>query len=793
MNSWSVPGYREERVLGTGGSGRVVLATYEETGAHVAIKYLSDELRSDPRFLAAFRDEARTMVEIDNPNIVRFYEYVESPFGAAIVMELVDGVALRRVLLEHGSTSPEAALVVLKGSLLGLSAAHAAGIVHRDYKPENVLVQADGVSKLADFGIATPAGVPGSPAGTPTYMAPEQWNGGPASPATDVYAATCVFYECLTGRKPYRADTPVALAHQHLNAGIPVDAVPASVRTLVARGLAKHPADRPATAQAFVGELETAARAAYGQDWEQRGRRHLAELAALLALGFPLARPAPDTSTSLARTVIRNPLRYAPRVLAGTGVITAGVIIAVLAASRGTPVTGVSLATSPKPTPAVVETTTDPATEPAATPTASSGPTPAEAVTPDPGDGTPGPSTPPTAPSTGGPTTGPTTGPTSAPSATPPGPSPGQLRVSGLTVAGFDGNAATVRLRASTAQNVTLTARFAQGSSKSSLSPVSTRTVVLTGATTYSRVVDGGFAAAPCGATVVRQVTVSTSPGAAGGSAERTTEVKGPECPPPAVENVSVDWNGRSAGIGVRAAGPGPVKVTVEFTRREGEAAPRVVDQAARTLTGDTSYAFSVSGDFGEVACGTTATLGVRVTTDRPAANGTVVKETKVSGPKCAPPSVTVTGFDGSTLTVRVTSATKDPVALSAAITQSVTAGERTTKREASRSATLSGATSYTRSFSVRFAVPSCGYSETRRVTVRVSSGLGSGSDSGSFSRRGPACPDPDPEPSPQPTREPTREPSPEPTREPTRSPSPESDDGPVLTLKLKVKLQLTQ
>ncbi|MEO3810116.1 serine/threonine-protein kinase [Sphaerisporangium sp. B11E5] len=788
MNAWSVPGYREERVLGTGGSGRVVLATYEETGAHVAIKYLSDELRSDPRFLAAFREEARTMVEIDNPNIVRFYEYVESPLGAAIVMELVDGVALRRVLLENGSTSPEAALVVLKGSLLGLSAAHASGVVHRDYKPENVLVQADGVSKLADFGIATPAGVPGMSAGTTTYMAPEQWNGGPATPATDVYAATCVFYECLTGRKPYRADTAAALRHQHLNAAIPVDAVPASVRTLVTRGLAKNPADRPTTARAFVGELETAARAAYGQEWEQRGRRHLAELAALLALGFPLARPAPDTSTSLARTVLQNPLKYAPRVLAGAGVVAAGVIIAVLAANRGTPVQGVSLATSPKPTPAVVETVIDPA--PTATPSPSAEPTgtgPAVVITPNPTGGTPGPSASPT----DGATTGPTTGPTPAPTTTSPAPSPTPLRVSGLAVAGFDGNAATVRLRATTAQNVTLTARFAQGSSASSLTPVSTRTLVLTGATTYSRVVDGGFTAPACGTTVVRRVTVSTSPGSSDGTAERTAEVKGPECPPPAVENVSVDWNGRSAGVGVRAAGPGPVRVAVEFTRREGEGAARVVDQASRTLTGDTTYAFTVSGDLGEVACGTTAMFGVRVTTDRPAANGTVFKETRVSGPKCAPPAVAITSWNGGTVTVRVTSATRDAVALSAAFVQSVTAGERTTTREASRSATLSGGTTYTRSFSVRFPVPACGYVDTRRVTVRVSSALGTGSDSGSFTRRGPACPDP--EPTEEPTQEPTKEPpSPEPTREPTRSPSPEGGDGTILNLKLKVKLKLT-
>ena len=99
-------------------------------------------------------------------------------------MEAVDGVSLRELLREHGSTGPEAALAVLKGSLSGLAAAHHTGLVHRDYKPENVLVQADGTSKLVDFGIAVQAGEIDRPAGTPPYMAPEQWTGGPPSPAT---------------------------------------------------------------------------------------------------------------------------------------------------------------------------------------------------------------------------------------------------------------------------------------------------------------------------------------------------------------------------------------------------------------------------------------------------------------------------------------------------------------------------------------------------------------------------------------------------------------------------------
>lgn len=303
MNTWAVPGYTESRELGSGGCGRVVLAVHTATGVPVAVKYLNDQLRADWAFVRKFRAEARLLGGLDSPYVVRLYEYVEAPQGAAIVMELVDGVALRSLLLREGATGPEAALVVLKGSLLGLAAAHGAGVVHRDYKPENVLVAADGSSKLVDFGIAAGRGTTPGVAGTPAYMAPEQWNGGPASPAADVYAATATFYECLTGRKPFRGENFAELALQHIGAPVPVDGTPEPVRPLLLRGLAKEPADRPDDAAVFVAELEEMARAAYGPDWEERGQRRLAAVAALLPLLFPSAGQ-PAGTTAFATTTI---------------------------------------------------------------------------------------------------------------------------------------------------------------------------------------------------------------------------------------------------------------------------------------------------------------------------------------------------------------------------------------------------------------------------------------------------------------------------------------------------------
>jgi serine/threonine-protein kinase len=297
-SGWHVPGYTELKSLGSGGFGDVVLARHDESGTLVAIKYLRQSLLSDTRFAEMFRGEAAVLASMDDPHVVRLYEYIESPSGAAIVMELVDGVSLRQILERQGGTTPVAALVVLQGSLLGLSAAHMRGVVHRDYKPDNVLVDQDGASKLTDFGIAVRAGDRIAAGGTLAYAPPEQFAGGPASPAGDVYAATATFFECLTGRPPFRGDSAAAMLYQHMSQPIPVDAVPEPVRPLVAAGMAKKPEDRPPDAATFVAALNQVAAEAYGPGWHQRGRSHLGEAALLLAALWPSSgSPAVQGST----------------------------------------------------------------------------------------------------------------------------------------------------------------------------------------------------------------------------------------------------------------------------------------------------------------------------------------------------------------------------------------------------------------------------------------------------------------------------------------------------------------
>ncbi|XVQ08688.1 serine/threonine-protein kinase [Spirillospora sp. CA-255316] len=369
MSEWSVSGFSEVRELGRGAQGRVVLARHATAGTPVAIKYLPADAAEADR--ALFEREARMLGQVRHPNVARLYRLVMGEQGAAIIMEAVDGVPLRRILAEHGALGPEASLLVLKGSLLGLAAAHRAGVVHRDYKPANVVVRGDGLSKLIDFGVAVWSGQ-GSRAGTPYYMAPEQWRGDPATPATDVYAATCVFYECVTGRRPYDPADRVALMGQHLTGPIPVAEAPEPLRPLVARGLAKDPAQRPPGAAAFVTELDAIAAEAYGADWEHRAVRALAAATAFAAL-FPLtaaglapAAPAPATAAAAppggesalqhgaakgaAKTTSVKSLAAVSAAVVGVAAI--GVAVYTLRDSddpRGRPAAGSETSTSPRP------------------------------------------------------------------------------------------------------------------------------------------------------------------------------------------------------------------------------------------------------------------------------------------------------------------------------------------------------------------------------------------------------------------------------------------------------------
>ncbi|MGW2831809.1 serine/threonine-protein kinase [Streptomyces sp. NPDC001286] len=531
VNTWVVPGYTESHELGSGASGRVVSAVHGDTGVPVAVKYLSESLRTRPDFVHDFRAEARLLGGLESLHVTGFYEYVESPHGAAIVMELVDGVSLRSLLKRQGPLEPEAALVILKGSLLGLADAHGIGVVHRDYKPENVLVESHGSSKLVDFGIAVDAGTTAGVAGTPSYMAPEQWTGEPASCATDVYAATATFFECLTGHKPYSGDNLAELALQHVDAPVPVEEVPAPVRELVRRGLAKEPEERPAQAEAFVRELETAACAAYGPDWEERGRARLAALVALLAMLLPSAR-SPRTTTDTARTVLsqaphhggaRSWLPGRPGMLvSGTAVLlgillTYGIHVAPGAAAQRSAQAVATTSAHPgaaSPGNTAPPTSPSPSGDPSPSPTLS----PSASPTSDATDPTASATSPSTSESTPGETTAPAT-PTASSATSPAAAAVKNVAVSALQQTGPSTATATIDVTTDGTGPLTISVSWFTGNIGGQLgSPDgASQTFERSGATHYTLAVQHTFQNAGC----YWAVQATTTPAAASGSASQ--------------------------------------------------------------------------------------------------------------------------------------------------------------------------------------------------------------------------------------------------------------------------------
>ena len=247
--------YRLEGCVAYGGVGEVWRATDLVLGRPVAVKLLRAEYAQHPEVLARFRAEARHAGSVSHPGIAQVYDYGEDGAAASpyLVMELVDGPSLARVLAA-GPLTPAHAMDVLAQAAAGLQAAHAAGLVHRDIKPGNLLVGPSGQVKVTDFGIAhaawsAPITQTGALVGTPAYLAPERVTGGPATPASDLYSLGLVGYQCLTGAVPFEGIAhEVTAAHQHRTLPPLPPAVPAGVAELVNDLAARDPAARPASA-----------------------------------------------------------------------------------------------------------------------------------------------------------------------------------------------------------------------------------------------------------------------------------------------------------------------------------------------------------------------------------------------------------------------------------------------------------------------------------------------------------------------------------------------------------------
>ena len=261
--------YRVEARVARGGMSTVYSGTDLRLDRPVAVKVMAAALARDPVFVDRFGREARAAARLSHVNAVAVYDQgtARGPDGQVVflVMELVRGRTLRHLLAERGRLQADEATSLLEPVLAALAAAHRAGLVHRDVKPENVLISDDGLVKVADFGLAravaaTTTTQDGVVFGTAAYVAPEQVSRGAADPRTDVYSAGIVLYEMLTGATPYGGDSAIAVAHRHVHSDVPPPSaaepsVAPALDDLVLRATRREPGARPADAGAFLAEL----------------------------------------------------------------------------------------------------------------------------------------------------------------------------------------------------------------------------------------------------------------------------------------------------------------------------------------------------------------------------------------------------------------------------------------------------------------------------------------------------------------------------------------------------------
>ncbi|HKI40140.1 MAG TPA: protein kinase [Mycobacterium sp.] len=262
--------YLVECKIASGGTSTVYRGVDVRLDRPVAVKVMDARYAGDEQFLTRFRLEARTVARLKNPGLVAVYDQGQDARHPFLVMELIEGGTLRELLAERGPMPPHAVAAVLRPVLGGLAAAHRAGLVHRDVKPENVLISDDGDVKIADFGLVRAvagAGITSTSVilGTAAYLSPEQVRDGNAGPRSDVYSVGILTYELLTGHTPFTGDSALSIAYQRLDTDVPppgaaIDGVPTQLDQFVAHATARNPADRYADALEMGTDLDAITR-----------------------------------------------------------------------------------------------------------------------------------------------------------------------------------------------------------------------------------------------------------------------------------------------------------------------------------------------------------------------------------------------------------------------------------------------------------------------------------------------------------------------------------------------------
>ena len=260
--------YQLGALIATGGMGSVYRAVDTHLRRPVAVKVLKRVLADDSTFLERFRREARAAAAISHPGVATVYDYGERSNEAFIVMELIEGDTLAERIARHGRLPWQMAFAVAEQVAAALSAAHGHGVVHRDVKPANILLDRAGHVKVTDFGIARAAQAttltrPGMVLGSANYVAPEQAQGNQVGPAADLYSLGCVLFESVTGNTPYQGPNAVSIATQHVSSPVPdprdqVPELPAAAAELIVRSLGKQPGARFPSAASMAAALAAA-------------------------------------------------------------------------------------------------------------------------------------------------------------------------------------------------------------------------------------------------------------------------------------------------------------------------------------------------------------------------------------------------------------------------------------------------------------------------------------------------------------------------------------------------------